>query len=528
MAAEREAMRIMIAGKAAATCNKSLKRSSTLLAEAFIMNYFLLLAGGILFSWQGLIAQNISGKVTDSLSGEPVPFATVQFDKGRGVITNEEGYFQLRPDDSASGVIVISCLGFETKAVALNELSPEGNVISLKEAVVRLDEVFLSNKIPHADTIIARVREHIAVNYRPRLKRHHIFARETEYVDFEEMDFEVSRASGFSGEELHQTNLELNALSKAIINNRTLHFRDFLGDIYLDEEKSAKLEVEKATSLLDSKKDFSLENIQRKAEGIVLQYLDTTQSYKLKTGIIKLEDSLKLDEEFREPEKAKEYEVSGLRSETAQLLGTSRFHEDSFLQGLLKPRAYDFSFRKATFLNDELIYILDFQPRKGSSRYSGKIFVNGNDFAIVKLNYRFAEGKRGDKFNFKLLLGIKYVEDEENGTLLYKKGPDGTYDPSYIQRTQGSYFYVNRPIKFIENSREKDKVNFNFIIAGKNRSRQELLVTSSSGITASDFQRLEEREKVPVIQLGKYEESIWQDEETLQPLEEMRQFNALQ
>jgi len=110
------------------------------------------------------------------------------------------------------------------------ELSPEGNVISLKEAVVRLDEVFLSNKIPHADTIIARVREHIAVNYRPRLKRHHIFARETEYVDFEEMDFEVSRASGFSGEELHQTNLELNALSKAIINNRTLHFRDFLGD----------------------------------------------------------------------------------------------------------------------------------------------------------------------------------------------------------------------------------------------------------------------------------------------------------
>jgi hypothetical protein len=33
---------------------------------------------------------------------------------------------------------------------------------------------------------------------------------------------------------------------------------------------------------------------------------------------------------------------------------------------------------------------------------------------------------------------------------------------------------------------------------------------------------------VPVIQLNRYEESIWQDEETLQPLEEMRQFNALQ
>lgn len=244
------------------------------------MNYFLLLAGGILFSWQGLNAQIISGKVTDSLSGVPIPYATVQFDNGRGVITNEEGYFQLRPDDSASGSIEISCLGFEKKTVALDKLSPEVNVISLQEAVVRLDEVFLSNRIPHADTIIARVREHIADNYRPRLKRHHIFSRETEYVDFEEMDFEVSRASGFSDGELHQTNLDLDALSNAIIKNRTLHFRDFLGNLYLDEEKSAKLEVEKATSLLDSKKDFSLENIQHKAKGIVLQYLDTTKSYK--------------------------------------------------------------------------------------------------------------------------------------------------------------------------------------------------------------------------------------------------------
>ncbi len=486
-----------------------------------------MLAGGILFSWQGLTAQNIRGKVTDSISGEPVAYATVIFEKGGGVITNEEGYFQLRLDGSDSSEIVISCLGYEKKTVALNELSPEGNVVKLKEAVVRLDEVFLSNKVPDADAIIALVRQHIEDNYRPGLKRHHIFSRETDYVDFEEMDFEVSRASGVSRDDLQQTNRDLNDLAKTFMSNRTLHFRDYLGYLYLNDKKSTKLQVEKATSLLDTKKDFSMEGIQRKAQGIVLQYLDTTQSFKLKTGIIKLEDSLRLDEEFREPEKKQEYTVANLRSETAELLGTSRFHENSFLQGILTPGAYDFSFNKATFLNDELIYILDFRPRKGRSRYLGKIFVNGNDYAIVKLNYRFAEGKRGEKFNLKFLLGIKYVENMETGTVLFKKGADGTYDPTYIQRTQGSYFYVNRPIKLIENSSEKDKVSFNFIIAGNNRSKQELLFTSSSKITGSDFQLMEEQKKVPVIQLNKYEESIWQDEETLQPLEEMRQFNAL-
>jgi hypothetical protein len=319
------------------------------------MKHFFSVAGSIVFGLQILSAQNIRGKVTDSISGEPIPFATIQIAENEGVITNEEGYFQLRADTNLSSGIIISCLGYEKKTVPLNKLLPEGNIIKMKEAVVRLNEVFLSNKVPEADAIIAKVRQRIGDNYNQGLKRHHIFYRETEYVDFEKLDFEVSRASDVSREALRKTNLELDSLANALIKNRTMHFRDYLGYLYHRDEKNSKLQVEKATSLLDSRKDFSLENIQEKAQGIVLQYLDTTLSYKLKTGIIKLEDSLRFDKEFRESDKAREYRVSALRSETRELLNTSHFHEDSFLQGILKPHAYDFSFSKATFLNDELI-----------------------------------------------------------------------------------------------------------------------------------------------------------------------------
>lgn len=475
-----------------------------------------------------LAAQAVSGYVTDSLTGKPVAYAAIQYAPDAGVITNEEGYFQLGNKDRSPGTLTISCLGYESKTVSVEALGQAGNTIRLKESVVHLNEVFLSNRVPDADEIMARVRAGIAGNYQSRLKTHRLFSRATEYVDFEGLEFEVARASGVSREGLEKTNRELDSLARAIVQNRSLDFRDFSGDLYHKDESAGKLQVDKATFLNDSRNDFSVERIQKKAQGIILQYLDTAQTYKLKTGIIKIEDSLKLGREALEEEQPNEYKVASLRSQAQDLLKTALFYEDAFLTEFLEPRAYDFSFQKATFLNDELIYVLNFRPGKSRSRYEGKVFVNGNDFAIVKINYRFAEGKRGDKVNLKLLLGIKYIEDTENGTILFNKTSSGTYEPTYIQRTSGSYFYISRPVKFIENSSEKDKVRFDFTIAGNTREKQELLITNSESLEEAEFNAFEEGEKIPVTRLKKYDETLWQGEEILQPLEEMRQFNAIQ
>ncbi len=491
------------------------------------MKYFLALSTCLLGA-QFLFSQAVSGMVIDSISGAPVPFAAVQYAPGEGVITNEEGYFQFHADNAATREITISCLGYVNKTLPLDIPPHSPLLVKLKESVVQLSEVFLSNKVPDADAIMAQVRARIDKNYRPNFKVHRIFSRETNYVDFEQMDFEVARASNVSQEILKRSNKELDSLAKNIVESKTMHFRDYLGNLYFKDQDSSKLQVSKATSLLDSKRDFSMENIQDKAQRIVLQYLDTTQSYKIKTGIIKIEDSLKLAEEFNESDEPMEYNIGSLRSGTQELLNTSHFHEGSFLRAFLEPGAYDFRFNKATFLNDELIYILDYSPGRGKSKYRGQVFVNGSDFAIVKLNYGYGKGKRGRKFNMKLLLGIKYLEDTDRGTILYKKAEDSTYTASYVQRTRGSYFYLSRPVKFIENSRDKAKVTFKFTLAGSSRDKEELLITSTTPLEKETFHLLKEPEDIKVIELNKYDETIWQEEETLQPLEEMRQFNAIQ
>ncbi len=64
-------------------------------------------------------AQNFSAKVIDQVSGEPIPYATIETGINQGIITNEEGEFTFlmgqvkRPQDS----IYISYMGYETKGV---------------------------------------------------------------------------------------------------------------------------------------------------------------------------------------------------------------------------------------------------------------------------------------------------------------------------------------------------------------------------------------------------------------------------
>ena len=73
------------------------------------------------------------------------------------------------------------------------------------------------------------------------------------------------------------------------------------------------------------------------------------------------------------------------------------------------------------FLKDGNQYVIYFKPRKSKAKYEGKIYINPEDFTISKVNYQFAKGKKGESLNLKLLLGVKYSENKQTGTLLYQK-----------------------------------------------------------------------------------------------------------
>ena len=149
-----------------------------------------------------------------------------------------------------------------------------------------------------------------------------------------------------------------------------------------------------------------------------------------------------------------------------------------------------------------------------------------NSYAIKRVDYTFAPGKRGTKVNLKLIAGIKYVEEAENGTIHFSKDSNNLYKPFYIQKETINYVYVNRPFTFVENSKEKNKFGFNLGIEGRVVQKSELLFTGQSAITPDEFGMITEAKKVNIITLEKYIPSIWEDRQILEPVEEMKTFSV--
>lgn len=469
-------------------------------------------------------SQNITARLIDKNTRKPIPYATIKTGDYSGIISNEEGYFTLNTEDDDLKTITISCLGYQSKTVNIENLN---SIIELEEAINQLNEVFISNKKPNADSIIAKVKAKIDDNYNTSLNKYNIFHRTTDYIDFKSLDFEIEKASHVKKKNLEDANSSLSALSKKIRESDIKHFTDFKGELYCLNKDSSKLVVNKATKLIDYKNDFSVEEIQNKAQSIVLKYLDTTKTYKLKTGIFKIEDSLSLnDDEFKEKKQKNEFNLKHLNNKTKELLRTAQFYKNSFLNKLLDTDLYEHTFYDVIYNYGELNYIITFSPRKGKAKYTGKLFVSDNDYAITRVEYGYYKNKHGEKLNLKLILGIKYIANVSEGLLLFEKNNDNKYHPKYLKQTTGSYFYVNRDLKFIENSSSRNKIGFSFKIEGDNRNKEELLFTENNTLTLKDFTAIKQNDVVPFKLLNKFEKTTWENEQTLEPSQEMKAFKV--
>lgn len=474
-------------------------------------------------------SQDISGRILDT-KGQPVIFAAVQNNESSGVITNEEGYFSITLDDNRK-YLTISCLGFETIDVTLSALEANNYVIVLKEQVNELDTVFLSNSELDVDEIIRKANENLSSNYKNEGISYRLFYRGTEYNQFKKLEFEINKASGFKKRELTGVNQSLDSLTNDIKDSQSIDFTDYLADLMILDKENAKLDVVKATKLIDTKNSISVDRIQKRAQDIFLTYLDTTKTYKLKTGLLKIEDSLSLNDgdgkrnDKNEEVSALEYDTSNLKDKSHEHLHISQIYDGTTLRNLLDNDLYDYEYINSTMFNGELVHMIAYEPRRSKAKLEGMLFISDDSYAVIKADYKYAKGKRGEKLNLKLLLGIKFVENVKEGTIIFTRDED-YYQPKYIKEETGSYFYVNRPLKFIENSPSRRKVGFKFLIEGNNRNKSELLIVSQSDLDTQTFDEFSELEKTPYERLKAYDPTIWENYTSLEPLQEMKTFKA--
>lgn len=487
------------------------------------MKYFLLTISIFLYSIS-LISQNFAAKIIDENTKAPIPYAAIKADEYHGTISNEEGFFSLNSENLE--VVTISCLGYKAKTISIDDIKTNNHIITLEEAINELDEVFISNKKPNIDSIMTRVRRKLIDNYDFSLNRYSIFFRETTYLDFENLVFNVEKASDLKKRDLEMANSSLDSLSHAIMDNKTLNFLDFKGELFSKDNTGSKLAVNKATKLIDRKNDFTIDDVQDRAQELIFKFLDTTKTYKLKSGLFKIEDSLSLKSDGNEKQIEKnEYQIDNLNSKSRELLNYAEFYDNSFLVNILDPDLYEYSLVNTTSYDGDLIYTINYKPRKSKAKYFGRLYVTDFNYAISKLDFQYTKNRHGEKLNLKLILGIKYVENLHNGIVIYEKDSNNKYQPKYLKQDEGKYFYVSRDFKLIENSWTKNKVSFSFKIEGDIRNKKELLFITNEKISLNDYNNIKEDKVVPYQLLSKFDATIWQNEETIEPLEEMKQFN---
>ena len=203
------------------------------------------------------------------------------------------------------------------------------------------------------------------------------------------------------------------------------------------------------------------------------------------------------------------------------------FGKNSNFDFITDYKKYNFTIEKALTYNDELVYVLHFEPNKGGSKYSGEIYVSADTYAVLKAKYTIADGKRGQKINLKLLLGIKYEELNREVLIIFNKNQSNSYSLKYLKTKFEQYMYINRSFTFIENSKDRSdrmKLKLDILSEGINTTEDELLVIDSTPLTSSDFNKIKQKKKIAVEIIDQYDPSLWSNYTIITPDQAIKDF----
>jgi len=297
----------------------------------------------VLLSWSPIFSQQdefITGKIIDGTTRSPVPFATIYLkNKAKGVVSNQDGGFKIPIQFRNSGdTLVISSLGYKTKEVLLETLiNNKINTIVLANQIENLDEVVVKasqGKIRKktAEEIVTLAIKNIRRNYPIKPYSYVGYYRDYQlknenYLNLNEGILEVFDR-GFNSIDMSSSKTRIYRFEK------NLSFpRDAIAAKPYDYRKGTKIVVN-ATLQNEGGNEFML-----------LRIHDAIRNFKINTFSF----VYTLERDFKE--------------------------QHYFLR---KPN---------TYLNDELLYVIEFLRKDKLSEVVGTLYVDSVTYAIHKMEY---------------------------------------------------------------------------------------------------------------------------------------------
>ena len=481
------------------------------------------------------VAQTYSTQLLDAKTQKGIPYATIEYGKGQGVITNEEGKFSftLETRTQLLDSVYISSMGYQKVGFTLEQLAAPTIAISPK--AIELNSVYVFDEELDVEDIIERTKERLPSNVNNQPLKQRYFLRQSQVGNIEKVDF------GFEKSSIVELNKELiDSIARAIPRNSS-HYTETLGDFYRTN-KAYKVNVLKAAELYDKKDIGSFEDLGSRMEALFKKNVKPDSYLKIKSGIFsqkvqvdEMMEDLEADEETAENAEVIEKEiqrdtisgiVDGQKRIFDELLTEIYYQEDTQLDLFSKTRKYTFDLVGYTDIEDAGVYVIDFKP-KGGADFKGRLFINIEDYAVMRIEFENLKNLR----NFRLL-GIFYRETLYKGSMQFTKLANGRYDLKFVDLSIGKWFRLDRPLDVIEKNknvkgrRKQNELRLNIDFRMANIDKFELVVFENTLIDENQFEGFQEDKSVKATYMPSYNPEFWEGYTIMEPNQAIREFSV--
>jgi hypothetical protein len=468
-------------------------------------------------------AQSVEGYVFDKKKQTPVVFASVYTTQNTGVITNQEGAFKIKIDNlSEIDSLIITSLGYEKYSLAYNQLN-NLDTIFLKEQKEMLNDVVISANKLSANQIIQKFKDSISQRHFIEPTQFKIFKR-THYIDNpKSLEVEINKSSFMTRKQRKSFNDKIVKYFKDIDGNISNTYEDLLYNAYYFKD-SMNVDYVKGTKLINLSQNTSVETLQKEVFKELLTALDTESTFKVKSGLFTVDDSLSTkkfiqfsDNSIKDTLKNSTTENSALKSLTHNLPNHDIFEDlDHYKFKLIDTKLYE----------DEVVYVLSFAPDHRKAKYQGNVYINAVDFGLMRMDYRLIEGEKEAGRNMKFLLGIKYRIDQSEYQIIYQKHKNNIYYPKYFRSKYNQYVYVDRNIKFKENiddRSERIQLKLDFHVENNNQMITEFLFMSPKPIDKNNYS-FDKNGFAFSEYIKTYDPKIWEEYDIIQVTEGIKNY----
>ena len=425
-----------------------------------------------------------------------------------GTTSNKLGSFTLQLDNVES--ITFSCLGFVSTTIKINSFKEENFIVSLLENIDQLDEIKLNLTKISLDSLLIKTQKSMNDNFITGPVKHRFYLRENAIVDFKKLELDLEKSSLLSRKNRKLAEQELIEYSNELQSSKLAIASEFSGILSFKEMVKKKEKKNSDIIKVDSvqgykhstgKKNINLKDAQSDLQTIILKHLNKDKTYKISSGLFTIEDSLSMKKVLHKSDSTRAnntFKKYKLMYSYKVAKRNSTFFSEKNETNFFNQKYYNHILEQKEALGTSMVYVISFTPRKSKSKYRGRIFIHPKDFTLAKIEYQFAEGKRGMHFNLKWVLGVKASLNLKKVTLFYEKNIEDKVYNSYYKETSESYAYVHRPIKFKENSKTRNKVKFDIKVELNTTETKEVLLLDAINIAESAIEPLEK------VDLGKY------------------------